>query len=100
MRHLLMRVFSVGLRSSLYPWAKAGPLKGPRSRWTGIPWYPEHRHSPSMRYIKRTSSRIASSSLKNLGAKQRFALRGTSRDFAATIAAMFEQELWRLAIWF
>jgi hypothetical protein len=51
-----------------------------------------------MRYIKRTSSRIASSSLKNLGAKRCFALRGTSRDFAATIAAMFEQELWRLAI--
>jgi hypothetical protein len=38
-----MRVFSVELRSSFLPWAKAGPLKGPRSRWTGIPWYPEHR---------------------------------------------------------
>jgi hypothetical protein len=48
---------------------------------------------------KRTSSRIASSSLKKLGAKRHFALRGTSRDFAATIAAMFEQELWRSAIW-
>jgi hypothetical protein len=99
MRRLLMRVFSIGLRSSLYPWAKARPLKGPRSRWTGIPRYPEHRHSLSMRYIKRNSSRITSSSLKNLGAKRRFALRGTSRDFTATIAAMFEQELWRLAIW-
>jgi hypothetical protein len=37
--------------------------------------------------------------LKKLDAKQRFALRGTSRGFAATIAAMFEQELWRSAIW-
>jgi hypothetical protein len=44
MRRLLMRVFSVGLRSSVYPWAEAGPLKGPRSRWTGIPRYLEHRH--------------------------------------------------------
>jgi hypothetical protein len=41
-----MRVFFVGLRSSVYPWAKAGPLKGPRSKWTRIPRYPEHRHSP------------------------------------------------------
>jgi transposase InsO family protein len=47
--------------------------------------------SPSTRYIKRTSSRIASSSLKKLGAKQRSVLQGTSRDFAATIAAIFEQ---------
>jgi hypothetical protein len=46
-----------------------------------------------MRYIKRTSSRIASSCLKKLGAKRRFALWGTSRDYAATIAAMFGQEL-------
>jgi hypothetical protein len=46
-----------------------------------------------MRYIKRTSLRIASSILKKLGAKQRFTLQGTSRDFAATIAAIFEQEL-------
>jgi hypothetical protein len=44
MRHLLMRVFFVGLRSSFYSQAEAGPLKGPRSRWTGIPRYPEHRH--------------------------------------------------------
>jgi hypothetical protein len=36
MRRLLMRVFSAGLRSSFHPWAKARPLKGPRSRWTGI----------------------------------------------------------------
>jgi hypothetical protein len=43
MRRLLMRVFSAGLRSSYHPWAEAGPLKGPRSRWTRIPWYPEHR---------------------------------------------------------
>jgi hypothetical protein len=43
MRHLLMRVFSAGLRSSFHPWAEAGPLKGLRSRWTGIPRYPEHR---------------------------------------------------------
>jgi hypothetical protein len=43
MRHLLMRVFTVGLRSSFHPWAKAGPLKRPRSRWTEIPRYPEHR---------------------------------------------------------
>jgi hypothetical protein len=40
---LLMRVFSVELRLSLLPWANVGPLKGPRSRWTGIPQYPEHR---------------------------------------------------------
>jgi hypothetical protein len=45
MRRLLMRVFFVGLRSSVYPWAEAGPLKGPRSRWTGIPRYPEHRQT-------------------------------------------------------
>jgi hypothetical protein len=44
MSRLLMRVFSIGLRSLVDPWAKAGPLKGPRSRWTGIPQYPEHRH--------------------------------------------------------
>jgi hypothetical protein len=37
--------------------------------------------------------------LKKLGAKQRFTLRGTSRDYATTIATMFEQGLWRLAIW-
>jgi hypothetical protein len=43
MRRLLMRVFSAGLRSSFHPWAEAGPLKGPRSRWTGIPRYPEHK---------------------------------------------------------
>jgi hypothetical protein len=41
-----MRVFSAGLRSSFHPWAKAGPLKEPRSRWTGIPRYPEHRQQP------------------------------------------------------
>jgi hypothetical protein len=41
-----MRVFFVGLRSSVYSWAEAGPLKGPRSRWTGIPRYPEYRRSP------------------------------------------------------
>jgi hypothetical protein len=40
---LLMRFFSTGLRLSFHPWAKAGPLKGPRIRWTGIPRYPEHR---------------------------------------------------------
>jgi hypothetical protein len=38
-----MRVFSAGLQLSVYPWAEAGPLKEPRSRWTGIPRYPEHR---------------------------------------------------------
>jgi hypothetical protein len=43
MRHLLMRVFSAELRSSFLPWAEVRPLKGPRSRWTGIPRYPEHR---------------------------------------------------------
>jgi hypothetical protein len=65
-----MRVFSTGLRSSFHPWAEAGPLKGPRSRWIGIPRYLEYRQ-----------------------------LRGTSRDFATTTAAMFEQGLWRSAIW-
>jgi hypothetical protein len=44
MRRLLMRVFSARLRSSFHPWAEAGPLKEPRSRWTGIPRYPKHRH--------------------------------------------------------
>jgi hypothetical protein len=43
MRRLLMRVFSVELQSLFFPWAKVGPMKGPRSRWTGIPWYPKHR---------------------------------------------------------
>jgi hypothetical protein len=43
MRHLLMRVFSDELWSSILPWAEVGPLKGPRSRWTRIPRYPEHR---------------------------------------------------------
>jgi hypothetical protein len=43
-RRLLMRVFSAGLQSSFHPWAEVGPLKGPRSRWAGIPRYPEHRH--------------------------------------------------------
>jgi hypothetical protein len=43
MRRLLMRVFSAGLQMLVYPWAKAGPLKEPRSRWTGIPRYPEHQ---------------------------------------------------------
>jgi hypothetical protein len=42
MRRLLMRVFFVGLRSSFYSQAEAGPLKGPRNRWTKIPQYPEH----------------------------------------------------------
>jgi hypothetical protein len=46
MRRLLMRVFSVELRSSLLPWAEVGPMKGPRSRWTGISRYPEHRQHP------------------------------------------------------
>jgi hypothetical protein len=41
-----MRVFPAGLRSSFHPWAEAGPLKGPRCRWTGIPRYPEHRQYP------------------------------------------------------
>jgi hypothetical protein len=30
-----MRVFSAGFRSLSHPWAEAGLLKGPRSRWTG-----------------------------------------------------------------
>jgi transposase InsO family protein len=55
--------------------------------------------SPSTRVAKRTSSRTASSSLKKLGAKQRFTPRGTSKDYAATIAAMFEQGLWRSVTW-
>jgi hypothetical protein len=41
-----MRVFSAGLRSSIYPWAKAGLLKGPRSRWTGIPGIQNTDSSP------------------------------------------------------
>jgi hypothetical protein len=43
MRHLLMRVFSAELQLSFLPWTEVGPLKGPRSRWVGIPRYPEHR---------------------------------------------------------
>jgi hypothetical protein len=43
MRRLLMRVFSAGLRSLFYVWAEAELLKEPRSRWTRIPRYPEHR---------------------------------------------------------
>jgi hypothetical protein len=41
-----MRVFSTELWSSFLPWAEVGPLMGPRSRWTGIPWYLEHRQYP------------------------------------------------------
>jgi hypothetical protein len=55
--------------------------------------------SLSTRFIKRTSSRTASSCSKKLGAKRRFTPRGTSKDYAATIAAMFRQGLWRSAIW-
>jgi hypothetical protein len=42
-----MRVFSAELHSSFLPWAEAGPLKGPSSRWTRIPRYPEHRQMMS-----------------------------------------------------
>jgi hypothetical protein len=49
-----MRVFSVGLQLSVYPWAEARPLKEPRSRWTRIPQYPEHRQRSHD-----TTSRIA-----------------------------------------
>jgi hypothetical protein len=52
MRRLFMRVFSAGLRSSFYPWAEAGPLKRPRSRWTRIPRYPEHRQSEFPKALK------------------------------------------------
>jgi hypothetical protein len=48
MRRLLMRVFSAGHRSLFYPWAEAGPLKEPKSRWSGIPRYPEHRQRPRL----------------------------------------------------
>jgi transposase InsO family protein len=64
---------------------------------TSILGHQEFSHS--MRYAKRTSSRTASSSSKKLGAKQRFTPRGTSKDYAATIAAMFGQGLWRSAVW-
>jgi transposase InsO family protein len=53
---------------------------------------------PSTRYVKKTSSRITSSSSKKLGAKQCFAPQDTSKDYATTIAAMFGQGLWRSAI--
>jgi hypothetical protein len=57
MRRLLMRVFFVGLRLSFLPWAEAGPLKGPRSRWTGIPRYPEHQHlQQTLQNRKRTTN--------------------------------------------
>jgi hypothetical protein len=51
-----------------------------------------------MSCVKRTSSVIASSSLKKPGVRQHFVLQDTSRACAATIAAMFEQGLWRSAI--
>jgi hypothetical protein len=41
-----MRVFSARLRSSFHPWAEAGPLKGPRSRWAGIPGIQNTDSSP------------------------------------------------------
>jgi hypothetical protein len=41
-----MRVFSTGLQLSVYPWAEAGPLKEPRSRWTGIPGIQNTDSSP------------------------------------------------------
>jgi ribonuclease HI/transposase InsO family protein len=44
-----------------------------------------------------TSSRTASSSSKRLSAKPRSAPQGTSKDYAATITAMFEKGLWRSA---
>jgi hypothetical protein len=50
MRRLLMRVFFVELRSLFLPWAEVGPMKGPRSRWTGIPRYPEHRQDLRWRF--------------------------------------------------
>jgi hypothetical protein len=52
-----MRVFSIGLRSSVYPRVEAGPLKGQRSRWTGIPRYVEHRESISSGERKRGRGR-------------------------------------------
>jgi hypothetical protein len=45
MRHLLMRVFAADFGSSFLPWAEDGLVKGPRSRWTEIPQYPEHRQN-------------------------------------------------------
>jgi hypothetical protein len=38
-----MRVFSAGLWSLFHALHEAGPLKGPRTRWTRIPRYLEHR---------------------------------------------------------
>jgi hypothetical protein len=58
MRRLLKRVFSPELRSSFLPWAEVGPLKGPRSRWTGIPRYPEHRQQVFLRKSKLIGSRV------------------------------------------
>jgi hypothetical protein len=34
-----------------HPWAEAGLLKRPRSRWTGIPRYPEHRQGKILVWI-------------------------------------------------
>jgi transposase InsO family protein len=48
----------------------------------------------------RDSRRKASTqSSKKLGAKPRSAPQGTSKDYAATIAAMFERGPWRSATW-
>jgi hypothetical protein len=47
-----MRVFSIELRLSLLPWAEVGPMKGPRSRWTGIPRYLEHRDQSCTLHMK------------------------------------------------
>jgi hypothetical protein len=56
MRRLLMRGFSAGLQSSFHPWAEAGPLKGPRSRWTGIP--PVSRTPTEVFHIKTMKKKL------------------------------------------
>jgi hypothetical protein len=47
-----------------HPWAEAGLLKGPRSRWTGVPRYPKHRQEgygwgDSLYYVKEEGTCIA-----------------------------------------
>jgi hypothetical protein len=88
MRRLLMRVFSAELRSSFLPWAKVGPLKGPRSRWIGIPRYPEHRHWP-------TALRDADQLVKHCNGCQRF-----SKHWNTPAAALKTIPLtWPFTVW-
>jgi hypothetical protein len=102
---------SVSIKNSFasiaHPWingqadrANAEVLKGLKTRSFNSSSRPAGRngYSPSMSCIKRTSSTIVSSNLKKPGVRQHFVLQDTNRACVATIAAMFEQGLWRSEI--